>query len=219
MGKHTVTQAEYAQHMKPVSSWTKKYGHGESYPAYNVSWYDIIKYCNLRSIAEGLTPVYSVSGSTDPANWSDKYTWNYAVYNCNADGYRLPTEAEWEYAARGATNTPYHQYSGSDTIGDVAWYFGNNKPYGSKPVGKKAPNSLGLYDMSGNVSEWCWDWYEDYSSRPSSNPTGPASGLGRVLRGGCWEDNANECRVEFRYYIDPFHSFYLFGFRIVRNAL
>ncbi|MDD3098048.1 MAG: SUMF1/EgtB/PvdO family nonheme iron enzyme, partial [Candidatus Cloacimonetes bacterium] len=224
IGKYEVTQAEYAQYMQPSSSWSSDDGLGANYPAYYVSWYAILKYCNLRSMAEGLTPVYSISGSTDPAIWgnvptsSNNATWDAAICNWNANGYRLPTEAEWEYAARGATNTPDYLYSGSDDINTVAWYDGNNSPYGSKPFGTKAPNGLGLYDMSGNVWEWCWDWYGSsyYSSSPSSNPTGPASGSFRVLRGGLWFDSAYYCRVADRYYYSPHFSYFNFGFRLCR---
>ena len=227
IGKYEITQAEYSQYMQPSSSWTSNYGIGYNNPAYYVSWYAILKYCNLRSMAEGLTPVYSISGSTNPANWgsvptSDNSTWNAAICNWNANGYRLPTEAEWEYAARGATNTPDYLYSGSDDIDAVAWYSGNSgytsHPVGSKPVGSKAPNGLGLYDMSGNLWEWCWDWYSSsyYSSSPSWFPTGPASGSGRVLRGGYWNISAYYCRVAFRYYYYPSSSGVSIGFRLCR---
>ncbi|MDD3301092.1 MAG: bifunctional serine/threonine-protein kinase/formylglycine-generating enzyme family protein, partial [Bacteroidales bacterium] len=223
MGTYEVTQAEYSQYMQPGSSWTSNYGHGDDYPAYYVSWYAIIKYCNLRSLAEGLTPCYTISGSTNPANWgsvptSNNSTWNAAICNWNANGYRLPTEAEWEYAARGATNTPDYLYSGSDDINAVAWYDGNNSPYGSKPVGTKSPNGLGLYDMSGNLWEWCWDWYSSsyYSSSSQNNPTGPASGSGRVGRGGFWDYSADICRVASRDYSDPYISDYDIGFRLCR---
>ncbi len=222
IGKYEITQAEYSQYMQPSSSWTSNYGLGDDYPAYYVSWYAILKYCNLRSMAEGLTPVYSISGSTNPANWgsvptSINSTWNAAICNWNANGYRLPTEAEWEYAARGATNTPDYIYSGSDEITTVAWYIGNNSPYGSKPVGTKAPNGLGLFDMSGNVYEWCWDWYSsNYSCSPSSNPTGPASGSYRVRRGGVWFYSADYCRVAYRFGDSPYGSIFGPGFRLCR---
>lgn len=222
IGKYEITQAEYSQYMQPSSSWTSNYGLGDDYPAYYVSWYAILKYCNLRSLAEGLTPCYTISGSTNPANWgsvptSNNSTWNAAICNWNANGYRLPTEAEWEYAARGATNTPDYLYSGSDDINAVAWYSGNSG-YTSHPVGTKAPNGLGLYDMSGNVWEWCWDWYSRfyYSSSPSSNPTGPASGSGRVRRGGGWSDGASGCRVASRYGGNPNYSGSDIGFRLCR---
>ncbi|PKN78217.1 MAG: hypothetical protein CVU48_08940 [Candidatus Cloacimonetes bacterium HGW-Cloacimonetes-1] len=189
MSKYEVTQGEYQNVMgsNPASG----YGVGASYPVYNVNWYAAITYCNLRSISEDLTPVYTISGSTNPASWgtvplSYNATWDTAICNWSANGYRLPTEAEWEYAARGGTNTPDYLYSGSDDINAVAWYDGNNTPSGSKQVGTKSQNFLGIYDMSGNEWEWCWDWYVSYSSSPANNPTGPSGGSYRVFRGGGW---------------------------------
>ncbi|MBW6514335.1 MAG: SUMF1/EgtB/PvdO family nonheme iron enzyme [Candidatus Syntrophosphaera sp.] len=228
IGKYEVTQAEYAQYLQPGSSWTSNYGLGANYPAYNASWYAILKYCNLRSIAEGFMPCYTISGSTNPADWGEVpyvYTdpnipiWNTATCNWSADGYRLPTEAEWEYAARGAVDPPDYFYSGSDYINAVAWYDGNNSPHGTKPVGTKAPNELGTHDMSGNVHEWCWDWYDSsyYSSSPSENPTGPASGTHRLLRGGDWLYEATNCRVSSRNgSFFPFVFGSLLGFRLCR---
>ena len=135
--------------------------------------------------------------------------------------YRLPTEAEWEYAARGGASTSSAtatKYSGSNNIDDVAWYIDNS---GSKThaVGRKQANELGIYDMSGNVWEWCSDWYgkDYYSKSPKSNPKGPGSGQRRVLRGGCWYNYSNYCQVAFRDWRSYFKSNHFFlGFRIVR---
>ncbi|MDZ4121958.1 MAG: SUMF1/EgtB/PvdO family nonheme iron enzyme [Candidatus Cloacimonadaceae bacterium] len=226
MAKYEVTQSEWQAVMGTWNSdplgWGSA-GVGSNYPVYYVSWYAILKYCNLRSMAEGLTPVYTISSSTDPANWgavptSNNATWNAAICNWSANGYRLPTEAEWEYAARGATNTPDYLYSGSNDINAVAWYDGNNTPNSTKPVGTKAHNGIGLYDMSGNVFEWCWDWYADTynSSSPINNPTGPTSGTFRVRRGGSFDSSATSCRVAFRSGNNPNFRYNFIGLRVVR---
>ncbi|MCB5262461.1 MAG: SUMF1/EgtB/PvdO family nonheme iron enzyme [Candidatus Cloacimonadaceae bacterium] len=227
MGKYLVTQGEYAAVMG--SNPAHSYGVGDNYPVYLVSWYSALKYCNLRSMEEGLTPVYTIRGSTDPSAWgrvpsSDNSTWNAVICDWTATGYRLPTEAEWEYAARGATNDPDYVYSGTNNLGTVGWYDNNNhsdSPYGIKPVGTKAPNALGLYDMSGNVFEWCWDWldYRYYNSSPISNPTGPDSGTHRVDRGGNWLGLSVYCRVSSRQSGLPKRSYGSVGFRICRAGL
>jgi len=220
-----VTQAEWSAYM-PAESWSSTYGVGDTYPAYYVSWYEIIKYCNLRSIAEGLTPCYMISSSTNPSDWgsvptSTNTAWDVAICNWSANGYRLPTEAEWEYAARGGThNTDDYRYSGCHEEADLtnyAWYSSNSEST-SHPVGTKLPNQLGLYDMTGNLWEWCWDWDGTYTSDEQTNPTGPTTGSKRVIRGGYWGNPAYPCcRVAFRYLFLPYGSYPDFGFRLTRT--
>ena len=224
IGKYEVTQGEWIAIMGNNPSHTS-YGIGQNYPVNQVNWYAVLRYCNLRSIAEGLTPAYSIMGSTNPNYWGvvptvSNATWDAVICNWNANGYRLPTEAESEYAARGASNTPDYLYSGSDSINLVVWYDGNNNPLGSKPVGTKAPNGLGLYDMSGNVYEWSWDWYASsyYSSDPINNPTGTTNGSRRVIRGGCWWVSAFYCRIATRHYHYPHYYFSYLGFRLCRSV-
>ena len=132
--------------------------------------------------------------------------------------YRLPTEAEWEYAARGGNRSKGYKYAGSNSMGSVAWYKGNSggKTY---PVGQKNANELGLYDMSGNVWEWCQDWYGDYSTSSTNNPTGPTSGSYRVLRGGSWYFDAQFCRVAFRNYNTPGFRNNDGGFRLAADKI
>ena len=196
-------------------------GGGDDYPKNYVSWFNAIEYCNRRSMQEGLTPCYSYSsfGSNPddwPSGWNTSYD-NHTNVSCNwtANGYRLPTEMEWQFAARGGNQTHNYTYSGSNTIGEVAWYSGNSGGT-SHTVGTKTANELGIYDMSGNVWEWCWDIYGSYPSGSQTDPHGATSGSYRVRRGGYFSDNANYCTVSYRYYNLATFSNVSIGFRICR---
>ncbi len=223
IGKYEVTQAEYAKFMQPASSWTAEYGIGDSYPAYYVSWYAALKYCNYRSMAEGLTPCYAIDGQINPDTWGaiptfTNPTWDGVVCDWEANGYRLPTEAEWEFAARGGIKSRGYKYAGANELTPVAWNI-DNSTYKAHEIGTKAPNELGIYDMSGNVGEWCWDWYSGsyYSESPKDNPTGEESGYWRSLRGGDFYKEATECRVYSRDFTSPYFSSHESGFRVCRN--
>jgi len=158
----------------------------------------------------GSNPSY-FSGANNPV---ENVTWYNANEFCQAVGGQLPTEAQWEFAARGGNKSQGYIYSGSNNLNDVGWHWENNSDYGTKPVGQKLPNELGIYDMSGNVWEWCSDWYSDYSSGAVTNPTGPSSGTYRVLRGGGWNDDEPYCRVAYRSNPYPSDSFSNLGFRV-----
>ncbi len=183
-------------------------------PVNYISWYDALVYCNTLSIKEGLTPCYVIGGKTDPKDWGSvptswDDTWNAATCDFTADGYRLPSEAEWEWAARGGES---YTYAGSDNIDEVAWY----NTTGTRDVKTKKANAYGLYDMSGNVWEWCWDRYGSISS--DTPISGPASGSSRCLRGGAWNNFADGAQVADRGGNYPLDRIFNFGFRVVRNA-
>jgi len=180
-------------------------------PVIDVTWYDAAVYCNWLSEKEGLTPCYSGRGKATECDFS-------------ANGYRLPTEAEWEYAARGGQKSRGAIYAGSNDPDEVAWYAANSENQ-IHPVGQKAPNELGLYDMSGNLYEWCWDWYgaDYYASSPTDDPKGPPPlpamtprGPERVRRSGSWREDAESIRITFRSF-DYVSYVGDNGFRVVRT--
>ncbi len=203
--KYPVTQEEYRRVTgKNPSRW--KAGRN---PVEQVRWSDAVRYCNARSRLEGLQPCY------------DLQTWE---CNFNANGYRLPTEAEWEYACRAGTKTTFFFGNNPSKLASYAWFDENSggKP---QPVGQKRPNPLGLYDMYGNVWEWCNDFYkvDYYQESPEENPKGPKTGETKVVRGGAWKFSDESCRSGYRYneapgYVDACFGYDIYGFRCVRNA-
>ena len=202
ISKTEVSQAEWNRYMKPANCSTI----GDNLPVDNINWFDAIQYCNNRSDAEGLTPCYKSMG----------YGTN-RVVSCNfkANGYRLPTEVEWEYSARAKKATIY---SGSDTADQIAWFKENSNLH-IHPVKTKSGNGFGLYDMTGNVYEWCWDWYDaNYpKNMPFINPIGPDTGDLKVIRGGSAETvKGNSLEVTTRTKGSPSKPFRFVGFRVVR---
>jgi len=185
------------------------WGRGQR-PVIAVRWYDAIAYCNWLSEKEKLPKAYDNNG-----NLLDK-DGRVTIDPSKVVGYRLPTEAEWEFAARGENKSNGYKYSGSDNVVDVAWY-SSNSGNRTQEVGKKVPNELGIYDMSGNVWEWCSDWYGNYSSSAQTNPYNN-SGSFRVIRGGSWHIIAADVRVANRGYVSPTNSYNFLGFRICRTV-
>ena len=215
MGKYEVTVNQWKEYIQATGmempqhepEWGWDAGDG-NFPMVHVSWLDVVGYCNWLSREEGLKEVYSFTGITH----------NHIKADPTANGYRMPTESEWEYAARGGAKNNGRQFSGSDTLENVAWY----KENASSPsvVGKKQPNELGLFDMSGNVDEWCQDVYSDYyyEDKPLKDPTGPERGTHRVIRGGNYEQIKDHHRVSIRDYDNPRYAFDILGFRVARKA-
>jgi formylglycine-generating enzyme required for sulfatase activity len=207
IARYEVTFDEYdrfCDSTKRTKPSDMQWGRGRR-PAVIVSWLDAVDYCNWLSREQKLNPAYIIHDKD--VKWLD-----------TANGYRLPTEAEWEYAARGGKLSKGTRYAGADKPDNVAWYSANSSNQ-TQPVGTKQPNELGLYDMNGNVWEWVWDLYDTYYYRrsPSDNPKGPEEGAYRVTRGGAWYNKSDYVAVTTRQYNTPDFRQNSVGFRIARN--
>lgn len=228
IGKYEVTILEWRQLMD-IKPSNLKYFREDSRPIYGISWYDAITFCNKLSNWHCLDEYYIIdSTKIDPFNKSttDTIRWKVDI-NIEANGYRLPTEAEWEYAARGGINSVETIYAGSDSADEVAQF----SKVDLEPVGKKKANELGIYDMSGNIAEWCYDWWDaDYPKSEVINPLGPSVGSHRVYRGGAWgigsstvlcqmgpESDLRNITVFTRAHHPQENRPFTIGFRIARN--
>ena len=237
MAKYLVTKADW----DAIRTWGLTHGYTDlktgagkavNHPVQTISWYDMVKWCNARSEKEGLTPCYTLSGAVYRTTHNSAVVCNWA-----SNGYRLPSEAEWEKAVRGGLSgkrfpwgdTITHSQANYDSSGSYSYdvsptrgyhptYYTGSTPYTS-PVGSFAANGYGLYDMAGNVWEWCWDWYGSYTPDSQTDPRGAAAGTYRVIRGGSWNNLALYCRAANRDYNDPTFICGSIGFRVARSSV
>ncbi|MDA3837349.1 MAG: SUMF1/EgtB/PvdO family nonheme iron enzyme [Candidatus Delongbacteria bacterium] len=227
LGKYETTQQEWIEIMGTNPAFD--YGVGDDYPVYYVSWYSVLKYCNLRSISEGLTSCYTINGSTDPSIWGSvpddqDDIWNAVVCDLSVNGYRLPTESEWEYAAKynDGRTYPWGEDTPSSNLCNYNSNIGSTTIVGSYPEGN---SNLGLCDMAGNVREWVWDRHVTYPSGEQTDPLGATSGDFRVMRGGAWYNfntiDNYKIRCTARFNVVPYHDGVIhdmtLGFRIART--
>ena len=212
-----------------------------SLPAERVNWYETLVFCNLLSAEDGFDPVYKINDSTDPKNWrtiplpdkdyqlpsksiNDAKFWDAVEMVKGANGYRLPSEAEWEFAARGGSGTPNDvetvKFTNSPQLvkyyEKYAWHSANAARKTHK-IGSKLPNEIGLFDISGNVMEWCWDWFAVFGKDEQNNPSGPLSGKERIIRGGSFFYAPEYCHPGYRHKLEPWMKLLSLGFRVVRS--
>lgn len=218
IGMHEVTQEQYTQvmNLKPAHF---VYEHSQKHPVEHVTWFDAVKFCNALSAATGLTPCYTDQHGSTKIETSDTISCAW-----KANGFRLPTEAEWEYACRAGTTTRY--CCGDELDQDYSWnwknslvkYKPNSRGWGTNPVGSKKPNAWGIHDMHGSLWEWCWNWYSIPRATQSQeiDPIGPATGSVRVYRGGAWSSEPYSVRSAIRYGAPPYYRNGHMCFRVMR---